>query len=164
MTAVYIGIGSNLGDRQGNCLRAVERMDRITGCRITGCSDWFLTKPVGVEGQEWYVNGVASLVTDISPQDLLKRLLAIEADMGRVRREQWGPRNIDLDILLFGREIIQESNLTIPHPRMHLRRFVLEPITQLAPDLVNPALGLSMKELLEQLPEDDQIVTRMKGR
>ena len=164
MTAVYIGIGSNLGDRQGNCLRAVERMDRITGCRITGCSDWFLTKPVGVEGQEWYVNGVASLATDISPQDLLKRLLAIEEDMGRVRRERWGPRNIDLDILLFGREIIQELNLTIPHPRMHLRRFVLEPITQLAPDLVNPALGLSMKELLEQLPEDDQIVTRMKGR
>ena len=161
MTAVYIGIGSNRGDRQGNCLKAVERMDRMAGCRITSCSAWFLTEPVGVEWQEWYVNGVASLVTDISPQELLKGLLAVEADMGRVRIERWGPRNIDLDILLFGREIIQEANLSIPHPRMHLRRFVLEPITQLAPDLVNPALGLSMKELLEQLPDEDQIVRRM---
>jgi 2-amino-4-hydroxy-6-hydroxymethyldihydropteridine diphosphokinase len=163
MTVVYIGIGSNLGDRQGNCLRAVERMDRLAGCRITSCSDWFLTKPVGVEGQEWYVNGVVSLTTDISPQDLLKRLLAIEADMGRIRRERWGPRNIDLDILLFGQEIVQESTLKIPHPRMHLRRFVLEPMTQLAPDFVHPGLGLSIEVLLEKLPKDDQVVTRMKG-
>jgi 2-amino-4-hydroxy-6-hydroxymethyldihydropteridine diphosphokinase len=163
MTSVYIGIGSNLGDRQVNCLRAVERMDRMAGCRITGCSDWFLTKPVGVEGQEWYVNGVASLTTDISPQDLLKRLLRIEADMGRVRRERWGPRNIDLDILLFGQEIIHEPDLKIPHPRMHLRRFVLEPMTQLAPDLIHPGLGLSIKVLLKKLPGDDQVVTRMKG-
>ena len=163
MTTVYIGIGSNLGDRQENCLRAVERLDRMAGCRISACSEWFLTKPVGVESQEWYVNGVASLTTDTSPQDLLKRLLAIEADMGRVRRERWGPRNIDLDILLFGREIIRESNLKIPHPRMHLRRFVLEPMTQLAPDLVHPVLGLSMKMLLNNLPDDDQVVTRIKG-
>lgn len=162
MTTVYIGVGSNLGDKQGNCLRAVERMDRMPGGRITGCSEWFLTKPVGVEGQEWYVNGVASLTTDISPQDLLMRILAIEADMGRVRRERWEPRNIDLDILLFGSEIIHDSNLKIPHPRMHLRRFVLEPLAQLAPDLIHPGLSLSMKELIERLPDDGQVVTRMK--
>jgi 2-amino-4-hydroxy-6-hydroxymethyldihydropteridine diphosphokinase len=164
MPSVYIGIGSNLGDRQKNCLSAVERMDRMADCRITGYSDWFLTKPVGVEGQEWYVNGVASLTTDISPQDLLKRLLKIEADMGRIRKERWGPRNIDLDILLFGQEIIHESNLKIPHPRMHLRRFVLEPMSQLAPNLVHPALGLSMKGLLENLPDENQVVTRLKGK
>ena len=163
MTVVFIGIGSNLGNRQENCLRAVERMDRMAGCQISGCSEWFLTKPVGVEGQEWYVNGVASLTTDIAPQDLLKRLLAIETDMGRVRRERWGPRNIDLDILLFGHEIIRESNLKIPHPRMHLRRFVLEPMAQLAPDLIHPVLGLSMRMLLYNLPDDDQIVTQIKG-
>ena len=163
MPSVFIGIGSNLGDRQKNCLRAVELMDRMADCRITGYSDWYLTKPVGVEGQEWYVNGVVSLTTDISPQDLLKRLLKIEANMGRVRNERWGPRSIDLDILMFGQEIIQESNLKIPHPRMHLRRFVLEPMTQLAPDLVHPELGLSMKVLLENLSDENQVVTRLKG-
>ena len=163
MPSVFIGIGSNLGDRQKNCLRAVELMDRMADCRITGYSDWYLTKPVGVEGQEWYVNGVVSLTTDISPQDLLKRLLKIEANMGRIRIERWGPRSIDLDILMFGQEIIQESNLKIPHPRMHLRRFVLEPMTQLAPNLVHPELGLSMKVLLENLPDENQVVTRLKG-
>jgi 2-amino-4-hydroxy-6-hydroxymethyldihydropteridine diphosphokinase len=163
MPSVFIGIGSNLGDRQKNCLRAVELMDRMADCRITGYSDWYLTKPVGVEGQEWYVNGVVSLTTDISPKDLLKRLLKIEANMGRVRNERWGPRSIDLDILMFGQEIIQESNLKIPHPRMHLRRFVLEPMTQLAPDLVHPELGLSMKVLLENLSDENQVVTRLKG-
>ena len=163
MPSVFIGIGSNLGDRQKNCLRAVERMDRMADFRITGYSDWYLTKPVGVEGQEWYVNGVVSLTTDISPQDSLERLLKIEADMGRIRKERWGPRSIDLDILMFGQEIIQESNLKIPHPRMHLRRFVLEPMTQLAPNLVHPELGLSMKVLLENLPDENQVVTRLKG-
>ena len=163
MPSVFIGIGSNLGDRQENCIRAVELMDRMADCRITGYSDWYLTKPVGVEGQEWYVNGVVSLTTDISPQDLLKRLLKIEANMGRIRIERWGPRSIDLDILMFGQEIIQESNLKIPHPRMHLRRFVLEPMTQLAPNLVHPELGLSMKVLLENLPDENQVVTRLKG-
>lgn len=164
MTTVYIGIGSNLGDRQKNCLQAVERMDRMSGCRMMGCSDWFLTKPVGVKDQEWYVNGVASLTTDISPQDLLKRLLKIEADMGRIRKERWGPRNIDLDILLYGQEIIHESDVNIPHPRMYLRRFVLEPMNQLAPDLIHPELRLTMKALLEKLPDDDQVVTRVKGK
>jgi 2-amino-4-hydroxy-6-hydroxymethyldihydropteridine diphosphokinase len=162
MTSVYIGIGSNLGDRQGNCLEAVERMGKISDCRITGCSDWYLTMPVGGEDQDWFVNGVASLTTEISPNVLLRRVLDIEADMGRVRRERWGPRIIDLDILIFGQEIIHEENLKVPHPLMHLRRFVLEPLAELVPDLIHPSLGLSMMELLRRLPDDGQVVTLMK--
>ena len=162
MTLVYIGIGSNLGDRQVNCLEAVERMGKMPGCRITGRSDWYLTKPVGVEDQNWFVNGVASLTVEVSPQVLLRRVMEIEADMGRVRRERWGPRIIDLDILLFGREIIQEENLKVPHPLMHLRRFVLEPLVKLVPDLIHPSLGVSMMELLRKLPDDGQVVTLMK--
>ncbi len=162
MTTVYIGIGSNLGDRRGNCLEAVERIGKMPDCRMTGCSDWYLTKPVGVEDQEWFVNGVASLTVEVSPQVLLRRVLDIEADMGRVRRELWGPRIIDLDILLFGREIIQEENLKVPHPLMHLRRFVLEPLVKLVPDLIHPGLGVSMMELLRRLPDDGQVVTLIK--
>jgi 2-amino-4-hydroxy-6-hydroxymethyldihydropteridine diphosphokinase len=162
MTSVYIGIGSNLGDRRGNCIEAVERMGKMHDCRMIGCSDWYLTKPVGVEDQDWFVNGVASLTTEISPQDLLCRVLEMEADMGRVRRERWDPRIIDLDILLFGQEIIHEENLRVPHPLMHLRRFVLEPLVELAPDLIHPSLGVSMMELLGRLPDDGQVVTLMK--
>ena len=162
MTTVYIGIGSNLGDRRGNCLEAVERIGKMPDCQMTGCSDWYLTKPVGVEDQDWFVNGVASLTTEISPQILLRRVLDIEADMGRVRRERWGPRIIDLDILLFGQEVIQEENLKVPHPFMHLRRFVLEPLVKLVPDLTHPSLGVSMMELLGRLPDDGQVVTLMK--
>jgi 2-amino-4-hydroxy-6-hydroxymethyldihydropteridine diphosphokinase len=82
--------------------------------------------------------------------------------MGRVRRERWGPRTIDLDILLFGQEVIQEENLKVPHPFMHLRRFVLEPLAELVPDLIHPSLGVSIKALLRRLPDDDQVVTLMK--
>jgi 2-amino-4-hydroxy-6-hydroxymethyldihydropteridine diphosphokinase len=163
MKSVYIGIGSNLGDRKRNCLEAVERIGKMPGCRVTACSDWYLTKPVGVEDQDWFVNGVASLTIEISPQDLLGNVLDIETDMGRVRREKWGPRIIDLDILIFGQEIIHEERLKVPHPLMHLRRFVLEPMVQLVPDLIHPSLGVSMKELLRKLTDENQVVTSMKG-
>lgn len=164
MTSVYIGIGSNLSDRQGNCIEAVERIRKLPGCRLTGCSGWYLTKPVGVEDQDWFVNGVASLTTGISPQDLLHLVLGIEAEMGRVRRERWGPRIIDIDILLFGQEIIQEESLKIPHPIMHLRRFVLEPFAELAPDVIHPVLRQTMKELLAVLTDEKQVVIQMKEK
>lgn len=156
MKTAYIGIGSNLGDKRNNCLQAVEEMGQIPGCKITGCSELYLTKPWGVEGQEWYANAVASLSTKISAQDLLKDLQAIEADMGRVRKEKWEARIIDLDILLFGDDIIDEENLKVPHPFMHLRKFVLVPLTQLASGLIHPSLGMTMDELLLKLPDDDQ--------
>ncbi len=108
------------------------------------------------------MNGVVSMSTGISAKDLLSRLMAIEADMGRVRRQRWESRIIDLDILLFGHEIIDEEKLTIPHPLMHLRKFVLVPMVQLAPDLIHPSLGMSMAALLRKIPADGQVVNQLK--
>ena len=160
MDKVYVGIGSNLGDREANCLEAVDRIGRMPGCRIRKLSSLYRTEPVGVEGHEWYLNGVMELSCDISARDLLKGLLEIESDMGRVRKGTWDPRPIDLDIILFGQEVIQEKGLTVPHPLMHVRRFVLVPMAEIDPDLVHPVLGLTMRELLDEVPEEDQGVIK----
>ena len=159
----YIGVGSNLGDKINNCLEAVVRIDEISGCRVTAQSDFYRTQPVGVKGQDWYVNGVIVLSADIPAQDLLKGLLAIEVDMGRERKKKWDSRIIDLDILLFGEEVISEKGLQVPHPLMHSRRFVLAPMVSLAPDLIHPVLGKSMAELLVDSPEKEQSVVPMGG-
>jgi len=164
MTTAYIGIGSNLGDRHHNCLMALEMIEQIPGCELIGLSNWYLTQPVGVKGQDWYVNGVVSVSTEIPPQDLLRRLLAIEADMGRVRSERWESRIIDLDILLYGQEIINEKNLTIPHPLMHLRKFVLVPMVQLGPNLIHPSLGMTVAKLLQKIPKNDQEVIHIENK
>jgi len=161
MKTAYIGVGSNLGDKINNCLEAVVRIDEISGCRVTAQSDFYRTQPVGVKGQDWYVNGVIVLSAEISAQDLLKGLLAIEVDMGRERKRKWDSRIIDLDILLFGEKVISEKGLQVPHPLMHLRRFVLAPMVSLAPDLVHPVLGKSMAELLVDSPEKEQSVVPM---
>lgn len=157
-TTAYIGLGSNLGDKLDLCLNAIELADRIPGCSVTESSPFYRTEPVGVEGQDWYVNGVISLDTGISAQRLLKSLLAIEAGMGRERKKKWDSRCIDLDILLFGQDIINEEDLTIPHPLMHLRRFVLVPLVCLAPDLIHPVLGKTMSKLLDDFPGKGQDV------
>jgi 2-amino-4-hydroxy-6-hydroxymethyldihydropteridine diphosphokinase len=163
-TTAYIGIGSNLEGKRHNCLTAVERVEQIPGAALTGRSDWYLTRPVGVKGQDWYVNGVVSISTKIPPRDLLGRLLAIESDMGRVRRKRWESRIIDLDILLYGHEIIKEEDLTVPHPLMHLRKFVLVPLVQLAPDLIHPSLGVTMAELLRRMTNNGQEVIPLEDR
>jgi len=162
MTEVYIGIGSNLGDKPHNCLRAIEKINQIPGSKLARLSDLYLTKPVGVKGQDWYMNGVASITASMSAEKLLNHLITIEEDMGRIRKEHWAARIIDLDILLYGHEIIHKENLKVPHPLMHLRRFVLVPMVQLASDLIHPSFGLTMAELLRKLPEDGQTVIPLK--
>ena len=159
----YIGIGSNLGKPVENCLKAIQLMDDMEGCRLLGRSGFYKTEPFGVDGQEWYLNGVVSLETKRPPSNLLQGLMAIEARMGRVRKEKWEARVIDLDLLLYGDLIIDESSLKVPHPRMHERKFVLVPIVDLVPNLIHPVLGRRMIELLEDcsgagqqvLPVDD---------
>ena len=115
-------------------------------------STLFKTEPEGVTGQPWYVNCIAQIAVTKSPFDLLQGLMNIESAMGRVRRKRWEPRIIDLDILLFGQEIRESHNLLIPHPLMHKRRFVLQPLAQLAPDLVHPVFKVTIQELLNKLP------------
>ena len=154
----YIAIGSNLGDKLANCLKAIELINGIPGCRVTARSGFFRTAPVGVDGHNWYVNGVISISTELLAHQLLEVLLSIEKDMGRVRIKKWDPRIIDLDILLFGLDTLDEDELIIPHPLMHIRRFVLAPLAQIAPDLIHPLLNQTIKELLEGLHEDDQLV------
>jgi len=159
----YIGIGSNLGDKRNSCDEAVKWMGRIAGCRLRQCSPWFLTRPVSVEGQDWYLNGVASLEAEISARKLLARLLEIESALGRVRTEKWGPRIIDLDLLLFGQEIISDQDLQVPHPLMHTRRFVLVPMVHLAPQLIHPVLRRTMADLLDGLEGEGREVIPFEG-
>lgn len=158
MKRAYIGVGSNMGDRAGNCLQAFQRLGRLPGTVLAGYSDLYLTQPQGREEQEWFVNGVALLETSLPARELLDRLMDVEQAMGRVRKGRWGPRVMDLDILLYSNRVIREPGLIVPHPRMHERRFVLVPMAQMAPDLAHPVLGLSMGELLGQLPEEGQRV------
>lgn len=158
----YIGFGSNLGDRVAHCRACVRLVGETPGCRILGCSDLFRTEPVGVQGQDWYVNGVFCLGTLLSPRELLSAILGVEAKMGRVRHGRWEPRIIDLDLLLYGDEVIREPGLNVPHPLMHERRFVLVPLAQLAPDLVHPALGKSVKVLLQACPLEGQTIVRLE--
>jgi len=163
MKTAYIGIGSNMGDPHRNCLDAVDRIGLIEDSEITGRSGLYMTEPVGVKKQEWYINAAVSLSTRLTGLDLIGRLFDIEADMGRVRTIKWGPRVIDLDILLYGQDIIDDNILTVPHPLMHTRRFVMAPMAELAPDLIHPVLQRSMMEIYMAIPPDGQVINRMEG-
>jgi 2-amino-4-hydroxy-6-hydroxymethyldihydropteridine diphosphokinase len=145
VTAAYIGLGANLGDREETIRAAVAELPDVVAV-----SPLRETDPVGVTDQPRFLNGVAALETELAPRELLDVLLAVERRLGRERRERWGPRTIDLDLLLYGDEVIDEDGLKIPHPRLHERRFVLEPLADLAPQLVVPGLG-GVEDLLAEL-------------
>jgi 2-amino-4-hydroxy-6-hydroxymethyldihydropteridine diphosphokinase len=157
-TDAYIALGSNLGERELNLLRAVAEISKLPASRVTGLSQFYETSPVGVVDQPLFLNAVLRLATGLSPHDLLNRLLQIEnAVFGRKRTIHWGPRTIDLDLLLYGNEIINDEILMVPHPRMTERRFVLQPLCDIAPDLIHPQLGLSMRALLDTLRSDETV-------
>jgi 2-amino-4-hydroxy-6-hydroxymethyldihydropteridine diphosphokinase len=147
----YIGIGSNMGDPLNNCHKAIDLINHLDGCRVAEISRFFHTEPVGATSQDWYVNGVIRIETTLGLHELMRSLLSIESGMGRVRRQKWESRIIDLDILLYGNEAIEESDLRVPHPLMHQRRFVIMPMAELNPGLIHPVLGKSMAELMDNL-------------
>jgi 2-amino-4-hydroxy-6-hydroxymethyldihydropteridine diphosphokinase len=158
-TDAYIALGSNRGDRELNLLRAVAEIGKMHGCRVRGVSAFYETSPVGVIDQPSFYNGVLRLATELPPRELLERLLHIEREVfGRIRIVQWGPRPIDLDLLLYGSMIVEEEGLIVPHPRMADRRFVLQPLCDLAPGLVHPVLGQTVSELLKTLRSDESVV------
>ena len=154
----FIGIGSNLGDRRANCREARERLQELPQTRVMKESSLYESEPHG-NAKTWFGNSVIEIETELGPVDLLKQLKVIETAMGRkrVRGKRWGSRVIDLDILFYDKEIINKRNLKIPHPRLAKRRFVLVPLSELAPQLVHPALNVSVSALLATVKDDKRI-------
>jgi len=144
---VYIALGSNLGDRGENLRRAREQID-AQDLRLLRASSIYETAPRDVEDQPWFLNQVIECETDLFPRQLLARLQKIERAMGRKRRMAKGPREIDLDVLLFGDSVVKAPELEVPHPRMAQRRFVLEPLAELVPDKKHPGTRRTMREML----------------
>ena len=141
MTLAYVGLGANLGPREITLLRAVDLLAETEGVEVRAVSQLRETEPVGVVDQPLFLNGAVVLDTSLSPRELLDRLLEIERELGRVRDVRWGPRVVDLDLLVYGDRQIDEPGLRVPHPRLHERRFALEPLAELDPELDVPGLG-----------------------
>jgi len=156
---VFIGFGSNAGDRVDFCDRAVTLLSLLPHSRLSGVSLLYETEPVrdGTDpGEEWFLNGVVQLETNITPQSLLTMLQEIERALGRDDDRRSGPRTMDLDILFYGQRVINEPGLTIPHPRLHQRRFVLMPLNELDPLWVHPTLKQSAAQLLAETKDQSQ--------
>lgn len=155
----YIALGSNLGDRELNLLRAVAEVGRLPDSRVTALSSFYETSPVGNVNQDPFYNAVLRLSTALDPGSLLAGILRIEDEcFKRVRTIHQGPRRMDLDLLLYGNLVINEENLSIPHPRLAERRFVLQPLCEIAPDLLHPLTGKTIRELLASLESDETVV------
>ncbi|HIJ82290.1 MAG TPA: 2-amino-4-hydroxy-6-hydroxymethyldihydropteridine diphosphokinase [Desulfuromonadales bacterium] len=154
----YIGLGSNLGDREFNLLMAVAEIGKVPESKVTALSPFYETTPVGSVKQDNFYNAVLKLETGLAPRKLLEHLLQIESSrFKRKRTVLQGPRRMDLDLLLYGSEIIEEDGLTVPHPRLSERRFVLQPLCSIAPQLLHPASGRSIAGLLAALVSDETV-------
>jgi 2-amino-4-hydroxy-6-hydroxymethyldihydropteridine diphosphokinase len=151
MATAYIGLGANLGDRMTMLRMAVQRLETLG--RIAGVSSLYETEPVGYLEQPRFLNSVVALDTALAPADLLGGLLGIERDLGRMRSFPNAPRTLDLDLLMVDNVILDTPELTLPHPRLHERAFVLVPLAEIAPELVHPGFGKTMPELLHTLPD-----------
>ncbi len=153
----YIGAGSNLGDKFLNCKNGITALEKHQHTRIKKWSKFYQTEPVDYKHQDWFINGVVKIETDLDAFQLIKALKSIERDAGRsADTVRFGPRLLDMDILLFDNIVINSCGLTIPHPRMHKRRFVLKPMCDIAPTVVHPVLNKEMQHLLADLDEIEQ--------
>jgi 2-amino-4-hydroxy-6-hydroxymethyldihydropteridine diphosphokinase len=158
----YIGLGSNLGEREHLIRSAAEQLSLTPGTELVRVSSLYDTKPVGDLDQPDYLNAVALVLTELDPHRLLWNMLLIEGRLGRSWRRRWEPRPIDMDLLFYQDAVVDEPGLTLPHPEAHKRAFVLVPMSELAPNLVHPVLGKTMVDLLKGLPSQGSV--KRKGR
>jgi len=154
-TRAYLGLGSNI-DAEANLPAALTLLEEIPGIVLRGVSPLYRTPPWGNTDQPPFLNAVLAIDTDLEPLALLDAVQGVENSLHRKRTRHWGPRTMDIDLLLFGEEIVREPRLTLPHPYLHLRGFVLIPLCDLAPEIVHPERGRTMAELLEDLPHRQQ--------
>ncbi len=154
---VYIGIGSNLGKKKENYLEALTRIAKLPDTKIVKESSLYESQPFG-DSKEWYVNGVIEIATELKPEMLLKKCKNIERAMGRKKvRKKWSARIIDLDILLYDTLKLEKKNLKIPHPELPNRKFVLIPLSEVAPQVIHPVLGVTISELLVSVKDDKRV-------
>jgi 2-amino-4-hydroxy-6-hydroxymethyldihydropteridine diphosphokinase len=147
----YLGLGSNIGDRVANLMSAIQSLGKLG--TVVSVSPLYETEPVGYADQPWFLNCALALKTYLAPEEVLDATLSIEGEMGRIRTVPKGPRIIDLDILFWGDQVLDTPELTIPHPALHERRFVLAPLEEIAPDFRHPIRRKTVKEMLRELPE-----------
>ncbi len=155
MIQAYLGLGSNIGDRENQLNEAIKMLSAYEGINVSKVSSIYETAPVGYTEQPNFLNLCIEIETTLSVSELLERCLEVEARLHRVRKERWGPRTIDVDILLYGNEITELPNLSVPHPRMNERAFVLIPLNDIATDVIEPRSNLKIKDLV---PNDDSVV------
>jgi len=158
---VYLSLGSNLGPRERQLRSAIHCLKRIG--RVVNVSSFYETEPVEVTEQPWFLNCAVSVETTENPERMMRTVLEMEREMGRERTQKKGPRTIDIDILLFGDQVVESGVVTVPHPAMQKRRFVLEPLAEIAPEARHPVLKKTVRELLAELPEG-QAVRRIDSR
>lgn len=153
----FIGIGSNLGNPAENCEEAIRLLNAEPEVEVAARSCLYESEPVGKTDQNWFINAAVSIKTSLTPEALLETILKIEKVFGRKRREKWGPRIIDLDLLVYEDRVINSNNLTLPHPEMAKRRFVLLPLSEFAGDYLHPVENKTIHDLLKELPESPQV-------
>lgn len=156
MSIAYISLGSNIGNKLENLQKAIFKIGEIKNTVVIAVSSFYKTAPVGYTDQDWFLNAVAKVECDMSPQELLHNLLSIESQLGRVRTIRWGPRVIDLDLLLYDKFVINEQDLTLPHPRISERAFVMVPMLEITPELELPT-GVKLSRLLNDLKYENEV-------